>query len=108
MWNIAVLEDNIILIHFTKLDVKYQAGSDWHYVLLYLNGRKLISKYGCLRGVGFTGYDFLSFIVMKKANPAGFLEAFWVLHKESEELETTPKRSRAGGTEGHVHICAGI
>lgn len=40
-WNITVLEDKIILIHFTKLDVEYEVGCDRDYVSLYWNGKEL-------------------------------------------------------------------
>ncbi|KAM9638327.1 LOW QUALITY PROTEIN: ovochymase-1 [Morphnus guianensis] len=48
-WNITVLEDKIILIHFTKLDVEYEVGCDRDCVSLYWNGKELdhIAGLGC-------------------------------------------------------------
>lgn len=40
-WNITVLEDKIILIHFTKLDVEHEVGCDRDYVSFYWNGKEL-------------------------------------------------------------------
>lgn len=65
-WNITDVEDKIILIHFTKLDVEYQVGCDHDYASLYSNRKELISKSGCLGGVRVK-YNFLSFIVMRNS-----------------------------------------
>jgi len=73
-WNIIVLLDKITLIHFTKLDVESQVGCDRDYVSICLSRRELISLSGCL-GVGVTGSNFLSFVVMKNSKSSWLLRS---------------------------------